>query len=99
VARWMMRREALPPQQRHRQQQWQERAVSWQSCHCRQEMPRHRFSAMETSTVLVLLLTGVMSLAGIVASTRALVHDGYRATPTRTSGPAFARDLERTSVR
>jgi hypothetical protein len=54
---------------------------------------------METSTVLVLLLTGVMSLAGIVASTRALVHDGYRATPTRTSGPAFARDLERTSVR
>jgi hypothetical protein len=54
---------------------------------------------METSTVLVLLLTGVMILTGIAASTRALVHDGYRATPTRVSGPAYARDVEHASVR
>lgn len=42
---------------------------------------------------------GVTILTGIIASMRALVHDGYRATPTRVTGPAYARDVQHTSVR
>lgn len=54
---------------------------------------------MEISTLLVLLLMGAIALVGVVASMRALMVDGYHAVPTRTTGPANARDFDLSSQR